>query len=92
MPIERFSEWFIAQPDLIQRLVLFGPPLLVSAIIGVALGGSLRLTWLSWLHNPAVAAALEAERRREQDEVEGWSDSAKASVDELVARRRRGLH
>ncbi len=92
MSIEHFSEWFFTQPELVQRLVVYGPPLLVSAIIVLALGGSLRLTFLSWMHSPALASALEADRRREQDETDGWSDSAKASVDDLVARRRRGIH
>ena len=92
MSIEQFSQWFFAQPEIVQRLVVYGPPLLVSAIIVLALGGSLRLSLLSWLHSPTVASALEADRRQEQDGADDWADSARASVDDLVARRRRGIH
>ena len=92
MPIERFSQWFFTQPEIIQRLVVYGPPLAVSALIGLGLGNGARLTWLSWLFNPAIASAIETARRIDQDEPEpDWTDTAKASVDELVARRGRGL-
>ena len=41
MSTERFSAWYFTQPELIQLLVLYGPPLLVSIVIGLALGGRL---------------------------------------------------
>ena len=48
MSTERFSAWYFTQPELIQQLVLYGPPLLVSIVIGLALGGRVRLMWLAW--------------------------------------------
>jgi hypothetical protein len=93
MFLERFSDWYFTQPEMIQRAVLFGPPLLVSAIIGLALGGRARLIWLAWKFGPTAAGALDSLRRGAEVEAESdWTRDARASVDELVARRRRGLH
>lgn len=93
MSVESFSAWFFEQPELIQNLVLYGPPVLVSAGITLALGGRIRMVWLSWLSNPALAASIEAERQAVEDEAAAeWTHAAKDSVDELIARRRRGIH
>lgn len=93
MSTERFSAWYFAQPELIQLLVLYGPPLLVSVVIGLALGGRVRLMLLAWKFNPTLVASLDTLRSQaEQDAESDWTHDAKASVDDLVARRRRGLH
>ena len=39
MSTERFSAWYFAQPELIQELVVYGPPFLVSVLVCLALGG-----------------------------------------------------
>ncbi|HEY1225155.1 MAG TPA: hypothetical protein VGE54_08025 [Brevundimonas sp.] len=93
MFLERFGSWYFAQPRIIQELVLFGPPFLVSVAITLALGGRVRLMVLAWVFNPTVAGPLDAERGRQEDEAEtAWTRDAKASVDELIARRRRGVY
>lgn len=93
MSVERFSAWYFAQTDLVQLLVLFGPPLLVSVVIASAMGGRLRLMGLAWLNNPTVAGALDASEEAAREEAEGeWTHDAKAAVDDLVARRSRGLN
>lgn len=93
MFLERFSDWYFTQPEMIQGAVLCGPPLLVSAVIVLAVGGRVRLAWLAWMDGPAVAGARDAERRLEEAGAESeWTQGAKASVDELIARRQRGLH
>ena len=92
MSTERFSAWYFAQPELIQLLVLYGPPLLVSIVIGLALGGRLRLMLLAWTFDPAMAASLDTLRSQAEEEAETeWTHNAKASVDDLIQRRRRGL-
>lgn len=92
MSVERFSAWYFAQPELIQLLILWGPPFLVSVVIGRTLGGRLRLMVFAWLFNPTVAGPLEAERSSGEDDAgRDWALDAKISVDELVARRQRGL-
>lgn len=93
MSTERFSAWYFAQPELIQLLVLYGPPLLVSIVIGLALGGRLRLMLLAWRFNPTLAASIDTLSSQAESEADSdWTHDAKASVDDLVARRRRGLH
>ena len=93
MFLERFSDWYFTQPEMIQRVVLYGPPLLVSTIIGLALGGRMRLILLAWKFGPTAAGALDSLRRDAEVEAESdWAQDARASVDELVARRQRGLH
>ena len=93
MSTERFSTWYFAQPELIQLLVLYGPPLLVSIAIGLALGGRVRLMLLAWRFNPTLAASFDTLRARTESESDSdWTHDAKASVDDLVARRSRGLH
>lgn len=92
MFVERFSAWWSTQPEMVQELVVLGPPALVAVGIMLALGARPRFIRLAWLYNPAIAAAIDAQRRREEEEAEGeWVESAKASVDDLVARRRRGV-
>jgi len=92
MSTERFSAWYFTQPELIQNLVVMGPPLLVSIIIGLALGGRLRLMLFAWRFDPPVAAALDTLcAQAEEDTDPDWTHDAKASVDDLVQRRRRGL-
>lgn len=92
MSTERFSAWYFAQPELIQLFVLYGPPVLVSIVIGLALGGRLRLMVLAWRFNPTIAASLDAARAQAEGEADSdWTHDAKASVDDLVQRRRRGL-
>lgn len=93
MFVERFSEWYFTQPELVQQLVLYGPPLAVSLIISKALGGGLRRMVLAWMYNPTVAAAMDEDYGRKHDDAgPDWTEAAKASVDEEIARRRRGLH
>ena len=92
MSAERFSAWYFTQPELIQSLVLYGPPLLVSIVIGLALGGRVRLMLLAWKFDPAAGAALDTlASQAERDAESDWTHDAKASVDELVARRSRGV-
>lgn len=92
MSVERFSAWYFTQPELVQRLVVLGPPLLVSVVIMLALGARLRFIGLAWRYNPAIAAAIDGQRQREEDEAAGeWVETAKASVDDLIARQRRGV-
>ena len=92
MSTERFSAWYFTQPELIQELVLYGPPFLVSLIICTALGGRVRLMWLAWKFNPTLAASIDTlQSQSEQDADSDWTHDAKASVDDLVQRRRRGL-
>lgn len=92
MSTEGFSAWYFTQPELIQNLVLYGPPFLVSTAIVMALGGRIRLMWLAWMFNPTLAAPLDALRTKAEDDTEDdWTHDANASVDELVARRSRGL-
>ncbi len=93
MFLERFGSWYFTQPQIIQEMVLFGPPFLVSVVIALALGGRSRLMVLAWMSNPTVAGPLDAERQQGQDDAEAeWAQDARASVDELVARRRRGIY
>lgn len=93
MSAERFSAWFLVQNELVQQLVLFGPPFLVSVVIGLALGGRFRLIPLAWKFNPTLASAIDTLRAEaERDADSEWTHAAKASVDDLVQRRRRGLH
>lgn len=92
MSVERFSAWYFTQPELVQELVVLGPPFLVAAGIMLALGARLRFIGLAWLYNPAIAAAIDGELEREKEEADGeWVESARASVDDLVARQRRGV-
>lgn len=93
MSTERFSAWYFAQPELVQLLVLYGPPLLVSIVIGLAMGGRPRLMLLAWRFNPTLAASFDTLRAQAESEADSdWTHDAKASVDDLVQRRRRGLH
>ncbi len=93
MSLESFSAWFFEQPELIQNLVIYGPPALVSAGITLALGGRIRMVWLSWLSNPTLAASIDTERQAAEDEATPeWTHAAKDSIDELIARQRRGIH
>lgn len=92
MSTERFSAWYFTQPELVQLLGLYGPPLLVSIVIGLALGGRLRLMLLAWKFDPALAASLDSLRSEsEEDADSAWTHNARDSVDDLVQRRRRGL-
>ena len=92
MSTERFSAWYFTQPELVQLLVLYGPPLLVSIVIGLVLGGRLRLMLLAWKFDPALAASLDTlSAQAGEDADSDWTHDARASVDDLVQRRRRGL-
>jgi len=92
MSAERFSAWYFTQPELIQELVVYGPPFLVSVLICLALGGRVRLMLLAWRFDPTLAASFDTLRAQAADDAEAeWTHDAKASVDELVARRSRGL-
>lgn len=93
MSAERFSAWFFTQTELVQHLVVLGPPFLVSVVIGLALGGRFRLMRLAWRYNPTLASALDTLHADAESEADSeWTHAAKASVDDLVQRRRRGLH
>lgn len=88
-----FQSWFFDQPEMIQNLVVGGPPFLVMMGIGLALGARFRFLALTWLLNPYVAPAFMAEQsQKEEEENAEWADNAKASVDELIARRNRRSH
>ncbi|WP_374514368.1 hypothetical protein [Brevundimonas sp.] len=53
----------------------------------------MRLILLAWKFGPTAAGALDSLRRDAEVEAESdWAQDARASVDELVARRQRGLH
>lgn len=93
MFLERFASWYFAQRQIVQEIVLFGPPFLVSVAITLAMGGRARLMVLAWMFNPTIAGPFDAERQRQKDEAESdWTRDARASVDELIARRRRGVY
>lgn len=92
MSVERFSAWYFTQPELVQELVVVGPPLLVAVGIMLALGARPRFIGLARLYNPAIAAAIDSQLQREEEEADGeWVESANASVDDLIARQRRGV-
>lgn len=93
MAVEKFSAWFFEQPGLLQEAILFGPPLLVSTVITVMLGGRLKTSLVAWLFNPTIAATVDTYRREiDGERDEDWTHSAKDSIDEMVAKRRRGIH
>lgn len=93
MSVERFSAWYFTQPELVQQLVVLGPPALVAVGIMLALGARPRFIGLVWRYNsPAIAAAIDGQLQREEEEADGeWVESANASVDDLIARQRRGV-
>jgi hypothetical protein len=93
MTVEKFSAWFFEQPGLLQDAILLGPPLLVSTVITVLLGGRLKTSLIAWLSNPTIAATVETYRREiDNEKDEAWTHSARDSIDEMIAKRRRGIH
>ncbi|WP_439472404.1 hypothetical protein [Brevundimonas sp.] len=93
MAVEKFSAWFFEQPGLVQEAVLYGPPLLVSTVITVMLGGRLKTSLIAWLFNPSIAASVDAHRCATDEEADAeWTHAAKDSINEMIARRRRGIH
>lgn len=91
MTVQDFGAWYAAQPELIQKAVVFGPPALVMGLIGLLFGNRLLVLLVAWRFGPAAAPAATA-WLHEQDNAdsEAWTESAKDAVDELIAQRNSG--
>lgn len=92
MSTHAFSAWFFTQPGWVQELVVAGPPFVVMAAICLILGQRFRVIALAWFVNPLLApAAAVLFAQKDEEERNDWAREARASVDEAVIARRRGL-